>query len=108
MRKNLSGKSHSAEKYKRGPSGVFEHPFFCKIEKNEDRALWRRKLRKEVSQSRNNMHKIIDQGRDSNPRPSVWQTTKRVVETSCLGVWSVTNFKIWKNVKLKIIKIVTE
>ena len=29
------GKSHSAEKCKRGPLEVFEHPFFCKIEKNE-------------------------------------------------------------------------
>ena len=26
-----------AEKCKRGPLGVFEHPFFCKIEKNEGR-----------------------------------------------------------------------
>ena len=26
----VSGKSHSAEKCKRGNVGVFEHPFFCK------------------------------------------------------------------------------
>ena len=31
----VSGKSHSAENCKRGPLGVFEHPFFCKIGKNE-------------------------------------------------------------------------
>ena len=29
----VSGKSHSAEKCKRGPLGVFKHPFFCKIGK---------------------------------------------------------------------------
>ena len=28
-------KSHSAEKCKRGSLGVFEHPFFSKIEKKE-------------------------------------------------------------------------
>ena len=28
--------SHSAEKCKRGPLGVFEHPFHCKIEKKEE------------------------------------------------------------------------
>ena len=31
----VSGKSHSAEKCKRGPLGVFEHPLFCNIGKNE-------------------------------------------------------------------------
>ena len=32
----VSGKSHSAENCKKkGPLGFFEHPFFCKIEKNE-------------------------------------------------------------------------
>ena len=33
---------------KRDPLGVFEHPFFCKIEKNEEGILWRhlKKLRK--------------------------------------------------------------
>ena len=29
------GKSHSADKCKRGHLGVFEHPFFGKMEKNE-------------------------------------------------------------------------
>ena len=31
----VSGESHSVEKCERGPLGVFEHPFFCKIGKNE-------------------------------------------------------------------------
>ena len=31
----VSGKSHGAENVKKGVLGVFEHPFFCKIEKNE-------------------------------------------------------------------------
>ena len=41
------------------PWGVFEYPFFCKIEKIEGGTLWRhlKKLRKKVSQSRKNLHK---------------------------------------------------
>ena len=31
---------------------------------------------KKKSHSRNNMHKKIGQGRDSDPRPSAWQTSK--------------------------------
>ena len=38
-----------------------------------------KKLREKVSQSRNNMHKKIDQGRDSNRRPSAWQTSKTIL-----------------------------
>ena len=48
------GKSHSADKCKRGHLGVFEHTFFGKIGKNEGRTLWRhlKNLRKKVSLSR--------------------------------------------------------
>ena len=59
--------------------GVFEHPLFHKIEKNEGGTLWRhlKKTAKKVSQSRNNLHKkIFGQGRDSNPRPSACQISK--------------------------------
>ena len=28
----VSGKSHSVEKFKRGPFEIFEHPFCCKTE----------------------------------------------------------------------------
>ena len=38
---------------------------FCKIEKNERGPF-----------GDINIHKKIDQGRDSNPRPSAWQTSK--------------------------------
>ena len=44
----VSGKSHSAEKCKRGPLGVFEHPLFCKIGK---------KLRKKSLTKPKNLHK---------------------------------------------------
>ena len=59
---------------KGGSLGVFEHPFFCKIEKNEGGPFGDiKKIAKKVSQSRNNQHKkIFGQGRDSNPRPSAW------------------------------------
>ena len=56
-----------------GPLGVFEHPFFCKIEKKVkgDPLETLKKFAKKVSQSRKNLHKnIFGQGRDSNPRPS--------------------------------------
>ena len=48
------GKSHSADICKRGHLGVFEHPFFGKIGKNEGGTLWRhlKNLRKKVSLSR--------------------------------------------------------
>ena len=76
----VSGKSHSAEKCKRyyssdffktnevtfhypwGPSGVFEHPFFCKIEKKIKRGPFggiKKICEKNVSQSRNNLHKNL-------------------------------------------------
>ena len=32
-KKKLQKKSHNAENCQRGPLGVFEHPFFCRIEK---------------------------------------------------------------------------
>ena len=53
----VSGKSHSAENCKWGPLGVFEHPFFCNIEKKWRGTLWRHYLRRNVS--RNNLHKKV-------------------------------------------------
>ena len=48
----LSPVSRIVPKCKRGPLGVFEHPFFCKIGKMKE-ALWRpQKFAKKVSQSR--------------------------------------------------------
>ena len=65
---------------KGGPLEVFEHPFFCKIEKNEGGPFGdiEKICEKKVSQGRKNLHKKIDHGRDSNPRPSAWQTSKKV------------------------------
>ena len=37
----VSGKLHCTEKCKRGPLAVFQHPFFCKIGKNEGWTLRR-------------------------------------------------------------------
>ena len=73
----VSGESHSAEKSKRGPLEIFEHPFCCKREKIEGGTLWRnlKNLQKKVSRSRNNKQKIFGHGRDSIPRPSAWQTS---------------------------------
>ena len=69
----ISGKSHSPKNVKEGPLGVFEHPFFCKIEKNEKGTLWRhKKIAKKVSQCRKKpAQEIFGHGRDSNPRPSL-------------------------------------
>ena len=72
--------SHSARKCKKGePLGFFEHPFCCKktvTKKLEGDPLKTfKKLRKNVSQSRNNMHeKNVSQGRDST-----WQTSKVLI-----------------------------
>ena len=39
-----------------------------------------KKIAKKVSQSRKKpAQKKFDQGRDSNPRPSAWQTSKRLI-----------------------------
>ena len=59
---------------KGGPLGVFEYPFFAIGDPLETL----KKIAKKVSQSRNNLHKkYFGQGRDSNPRPSAWQTSKK-------------------------------
>ena len=63
-----------------GPLGAFEHPFFCKIEKIEGVTPWRhlKNLRKKVSQTRKKPgQKFFSQGRDSNPRSSAGQTSKK-------------------------------
>ena len=62
-----------------GPLGVFEHPIFCKIEKNEGGPLETlKKFAKKVSQCRKKpAQKIFGDGRYSNPRPSAWQTSKK-------------------------------
>ena len=66
MRKKLKKKSEKSPvscivpKYVKGsgPLGVFEHPFFWKIEKTEGVPFGDiKKMRKKVSQSRNNLHK---------------------------------------------------
>ena len=60
----VSGKSHCAKKCKRVPLGVFQHPFFCKIGKNEGWTLCRhlKKLRKKLSQSRKKSAQKMDKG----------------------------------------------
>ena len=66
---------------KEGPLGNFEHPFFCKIEKNEGGPFGDiKKICEKVSQSRKKpAHKNFGQGRDSNPRSSAWQTSKIIL-----------------------------
>ena len=60
---------------KGGPLGVFEHPFFCKTEKNEGGPF--RHISEKKSQSQNILHKKFSgKGRDPNTRPSAWQTSK--------------------------------
>ena len=76
----VSGKSHSVEKCKRrDSSGVFEHRFFCKIEKNLNRGPFGdiKNLRKKSHKAEIIRTKNFGQGRDSNPRPSAWQTSKK-------------------------------
>ena len=70
---------------KGGPLGVFEHPLFCKIGKNQGGTLWRhlKNLQKKVSQSRKPAQKIFSHGRDSNSRPSAWQTSKTILINLC-------------------------
>ena len=60
-----------------GISEYFEHTFFCKREKIKG-ALWRhlKNLRKKVSKTKKPAQKNFGQERDSNPRPSTWQTSK--------------------------------
>ena len=63
---------------KGGTLGVFEHPFFCKIDKKMTGGpfgdIWEKKsheAEKKIAQ------KNFGQGRDSNPCPSAWQTSKK-------------------------------
>ena len=68
----------------KGPLGVFEHPFFCKIEKNKQGPFGDiKKICEKISRSRNNLHKKIGQGLDSNPRPSAWHTSKKPNSPLC-------------------------
>ena len=66
---------------KRGPLGVFEHPFFCIIGKNEGGPFGDiSKICDKKSHRAENLHKkIFGHGRDSNPRPSAWQTSKTIL-----------------------------
>ena len=89
----VSGKSHCTEKCKRAPLAVFQHPFFCKIGKKMKSGPFRdiKKLRKKVSQSRKkSTQKKFGRGRDSNPCPSAWQTSK-----------SVTSMPVWFSVSAR-------
>ena len=63
---------------KGGPFGIFGTTILLQNIKIEAGTLWRhwKHLRKKVSQSRNTMHKNFGHGRDSNPRPFAWQTSK--------------------------------
>ena len=62
-----------------GPWGVFEHPFFCKIEKKVKRGPMEtlKKLRKKSDKAETTCTKKFGQGRDSKPRPSAWQSSKK-------------------------------
>ena len=64
---------------KEGPLGVFEHPFFCKMEKNEGGPFGdiEKICEKKSHKAEKPAQKIFGQGRDSNPRPSAWQTSKK-------------------------------
>ena len=59
--------------------GVFEQPLFCKIEKNEGGPFGDIKnFAKKVSQCRKkHAQKMFGHMRDSNQRPSAWQTSKK-------------------------------
>ena len=76
----VPSKSHSAEKCKRGPLEVFEHPFFYKIEKNEGGPFEDIKKIREKSLTmpkKTCTKKFFGHRRDSNPRPFAWQTSKK-------------------------------
>ena len=76
----VSGKSHSAKNVKEGPLKVSGHPFFCKIGKNEGGPFGDIKKicgKKSHKAGKKPAQKIFGQGRDSNPRPSAWQTSKK-------------------------------
>ena len=76
----VCGKLHSAEKCKRRALWEFLNIHsFANRKKIEGGPLETfKKIAEKISQSRNNLHKqIFGQGRDSNPRPSAWQTSKK-------------------------------
>ena len=65
---------------KEGPLGVFEHQFFCKIEKNEGDPLktLKKYTKKSLTKSKKTCTEKFGQGRDSNLLPSAWQTSKKL------------------------------
>ena len=64
-----------------GPLGVFGHPLFCKIGKNEGGPLktFEKVAKKSLTKPKKPAQKIFGDGRDSNPRPSAWQTSKTIL-----------------------------
>ena len=64
----------------KGGFWIFEHPFYCKKEeklKGDPLETLQKNTEKE-SQSRNNMHKKIGKGRESNRCRSACQTSKNL------------------------------
>ena len=65
---------------KGGPLGVFELPFFWKIEKNEGDPLKThaniKNLRKKSHKAEKNLHKKFLVMGGTRTRPSAWQTSK--------------------------------
>ena len=59
---------------KEGPLGVFQHPFFCKIETKMkwDPLETLRKIAKKVSQCRKNLHKNFWSWAGLEPMTSAW------------------------------------
>ena len=86
---------------KEGPLGICEHPFFCKIDI--------KKIGEKKSQSRKKPAlKIFGQGRDSNPRPSAWQTFKKAVRSMLSASRSsVAQFSVSASQLIKFIKSVS-
>ena len=68
---------------KEGPLEVFEHPFFCKIEKNEGGNPFKtfKKFAKKISQSRKNLHKKF-LVKDDNLNSSSAKDSQGLVRTS--------------------------
>ena len=67
---------------KGGPLGVFEHPFFCKIEKKmkgDPLETFKKIAKKSLTKPKKPAQKIFGHGRDSKPRPSAWQTSKTIL-----------------------------
>ena len=67
---------------KRGPLGGFEHPFLCKIEKKMKGGPFgdiKKLCEKGLTKPKKTCTKKFNQGRDSNPRPSAWQTSKSLI-----------------------------